>query len=131
MLRDWSIGAVGKQSDLAVDAPDVPAFAASAAEQTGRTDRVDMAKVLAAIGRVLAGQMDAYAHGLSSVDASQVARMRDILYGRPDFRYEMLFDGLTYFGPDGVAMCNSLVEQLDAFYPQLVELIAGGNFDRD
>lgn len=129
-MRDWSVGPISKQSKLAADAPNVLTFAASAIEQAGRTDRADMKKVLIGISRVLDGQMDAYAHALSSINANQVAEMRDTIYSRSDFRFEMLFYGLTYFGPSGVAMCNGLVEQLDAFQQELVGLIADGKFDR-
>lgn len=129
-VRDWSTGPVVKQSPLAADAPDVLAFAVEAAKQADRPAGVDPEKVLAAIDRLLAGQMDAYAAALSGLDAGQTAQMRESLYARPDFRFEMFFDGLTYFGSNGIAMCNGLVEQWGKFQSVIVGLIEKGEFDR-
>lgn len=129
-VRDWSTGPVVKQSSLAADAPDVLAFAVEAAKQADRPGGVDLEKVLAAIDRLLAAQMDAYAGALPGMDAGQVAQMRQALYARPDFRFEMFFDGLTYFGSGGIAMSNGLVEQWASFQSVVVGLIEKGEFDR-
>ncbi|MEH0550895.1 hypothetical protein [Streptomyces sp. B21-101] len=129
-VRDWSTGPLVKQSPLAADAPDVLAFAVEAARQADRPGGVDVEKVLAAIDRMLAGQMDAYAGALPGLDAGQMAQMREALYARPDFRFEMFFDGLTYFGSSGIAMCNGLVEQWGTFQSVVVGLVEKGEFDR-
>lgn len=130
-VRDWSAGAIVKQSDLAVDAPDLRAFTLEVIAEANRQDRADPVKVLTGIDNILSAQMDAYAKALPSVDADQVVEMRQTMYARPDFHYGMFFDGLTYFGSSGIAMCNGLVEQLDNFRDGIVQLVARGEFDRD
>lgn len=130
-VRDWSLGAVVKQSDLAVDAPDLRAYTRAVIAEANREDRADPLKVLTGIDNVLSAQMDAYAKALTNVDADQVAAMRHALYARPDFHHGMFFNGLTYFGTGGIAMCNGLVEQLDNLRAGFVQLVANGDFDRD
>ena len=128
--HDFGSGAVTSQSDRASPPPDVLAVVAAAITEGGRPG-VATSKVLAAVDRVLSAQMDVYAAQLAAVDGEAVRRMRRVLRGRPDFRYEMFFAGLTYFGPGGVAMANGLAEQLAVFVPELVTLIRAGHFDGD
>ncbi|AXG79815.1 hypothetical protein [Streptomyces paludis] len=113
-----------KQLGTVADPPDVIAYAIEAICRAGRLGRADLEQVLAAIDRVLSGRMDSY-------ESAQVAGMRMALRARPDFGFEMYFYGLTYFGAAGVEMFKGLVQQLDTFEPQLVELIGDGRFDRD
>jgi hypothetical protein len=130
-IRDWSVGAIVKQSHLAVNAPDLRAYTHAVIAQANRQDRADPVKVLTGIDNVLSAQMDAYAKALTSVDADQVVAMRQALYARPDFHHGMFFDGLTYFGSGGIAMCNGLAGQLDNLRDGFVQLISNGDFDRD
>lgn len=125
LLPDWATGPIESQHRHAQVPPDLHEHARALVAEAGRGDP---AVALERILYFIDVQTDAYAEH-SQLLAADLRAIRGTLVQRPDFDPRMLFDYLTYFGPEGVAMNNGLVGQIDAFRSVLLEEAREGHLD--
>lgn len=117
LLPDWAADPIVAQHRHAHAPPDLRESARAVVAEAGMGDP---AVALEHFLYFIDVQTDAFAEHTQLL-AADLKAIRETLLQRPDFDPRMLFDYLTYFGPEGVALNNGLVGQVDVFRSVLVE----------